>query len=55
MVTMNRFFKMAHLIPCHKTDDASYITEIYVREVIRLDGVHKSILLDQDSRFLPHL
>ena len=45
---------MAYFIPRHKTDDASYIIEIYLTEVIRLHAVPKHIMSDLDSKFLSH-
>jgi len=31
---VDRFPKMAHFIPCHKSDDACHITHLYYKEVI---------------------
>jgi hypothetical protein len=44
---------MAYFIPCHKSDDASHIASIF-REIGRLNGMHKMIVLDRDTKFLSY-
>lgn len=52
MMVVDRFFKMAHFIPCHKSDDAKAVARYFFNSIVRLHRIPSTIISDRDTKLL---
>ena len=50
-VVIDKLSKGAHFIPIKSTYKAVKIVDIFLKEIFRLHGIPKTIILDQDVNF----
>jgi hypothetical protein len=53
-VVVDRFSKIAHFIPCHKSNNASHVTDLFFTDIVRLHDVPNTIVLNRDAKLLSH-
>ena len=51
VIFVSKMTKSAHFLPIRENDKMGKLTQIYLKEIVRLHGVPKSIISDRDSRF----
>jgi hypothetical protein len=51
-VVIDRLTEVAHFIPMKQTSSATDLVPLYIKEVVRLHGVPKSVVSDEDSKFV---
>jgi hypothetical protein len=51
-VVVDRLTKSAHFIPMKTTNSSQELVPLYLKEVVRLHGMPKSIVSDRDSKFI---
>ena len=52
LVLVDIFSKMAQFVVVFKTSDPTHVTNLFFKEVARLHGLPRSIILDRDTIFI---
>jgi hypothetical protein len=50
-VVVDRLSKMRQFIPCRTTVDARGLAEMFIKEVVQLYGLHRTIVSDRSPQF----
>ena len=50
-VVVDRLTKSAHFLPVRINYSLDKLAELYIKEIVRLHGIHVSIISDRDPRF----
>jgi hypothetical protein len=53
-VVVDHFSKMAHFTPCHNSDNASHVADLFFIKIIHLHCVPNTVVSDRDAKFLSH-
>jgi len=53
-VVGDRSSKTTYFLSCNKTTNATYIMELYFKEVTKLHGIPKSVIVERDLKFFSH-
>ena len=53
-VIMDCLAKSAHFLPVKKMSTLEQLVKVYVKDVVRLNGIPETIILDHDTRFPSH-
>lgn len=51
-VVVDRLTKSAHFLPVRKSDNAEFLSRLYVREIVRIHGAPTTIVSDRDTIFM---
>lgn len=51
MVVIDRFSKMVHFIVCRKFFDSRYFAQVFFKEIVKLHGMPKSFVSNQEVKF----
>ena len=54
MVVVDKLIKFVYFIPVKSTFLASDVSQVFIRDVIKLHGVSKNIVSDMDAKFTYH-